>query len=84
MTLQLNQVAETLDVPLDDVEKWVVDTITSKLIDAKMDQLKKVRYTHTWHNRMHVHRPLVCARTHADTCTQTHTPPPRPYPHRWS
>jgi len=35
-------VAETLDVPVEEVEMWVVNTITSKLIDAKMDQLQKV------------------------------------------
>ena len=35
--------AETLDVSIDEVEMWVVNTITSKLIDAKMDQLQKVR-----------------------------------------
>ena len=33
-------IAEDLGVPLEEVEAWVVRTITSGLIDAKMDQLK--------------------------------------------
>lgn len=36
-----NEISKSLDVPLDDVEEWVVKTITSKLIDAKMDQLQQ-------------------------------------------
>lgn len=35
-------IAETLSVPLEEVEAWVVRAITSKLIDAKMDQLAQV------------------------------------------
>jgi translation initiation factor 3 subunit M len=32
-------IATELDVPLESVEHWVVNTISAKLIDAKMDQL---------------------------------------------
>jgi translation initiation factor 3 subunit M len=35
-------IAETLQVGDDEVEEWVVRTITSKLMEAKMDQLRKV------------------------------------------
>jgi translation initiation factor 3 subunit M len=34
-------VASDLDIPLSDVETWVVRTISTKLIDAKMDQLTR-------------------------------------------
>ena len=33
-------IASDLDVPLAEVEAWVVRTITARLIDAKMDQLQ--------------------------------------------
>uniref|UniRef100_A0A7S2CTT4 Eukaryotic translation initiation factor 3 subunit M n=1 Tax=Octactis speculum TaxID=3111310 RepID=A0A7S2CTT4_9STRA len=35
-------IAETLEVPLEEVEYWVVATTTAKLMDAKMDQLQQV------------------------------------------
>mmetsp|Transcript_29284 Transcript_29284/g.85419 ORF Transcript_29284/g.85419 Transcript_29284/m.85419 type:complete len:401 (-) Transcript_29284:43-1245(-) len=35
------EIAKDLDVPLEEVEHWVVKTITAKLIDAKMDQLEQ-------------------------------------------
>lgn len=34
-----SEIAKDLEVPLKEVEHWVVKTITAKLIDAKMDQL---------------------------------------------
>ncbi|GBG29870.1 Eukaryotic translation initiation factor 3 subunit M [Hondaea fermentalgiana] len=36
-----DQIATDLKISRDDVEEWVIDAITSKLIDAKMDQLNQ-------------------------------------------
>lgn len=35
-------IASTLDIPEDQVEKWVIMGVSSGLIEAKMDQLSKV------------------------------------------
>ncbi|KAI8917750.1 hypothetical protein DFJ77DRAFT_457631 [Powellomyces hirtus] len=36
-----NTIAEALDVPIDEVEIWVINVIRAGLIDAKMNQLKQ-------------------------------------------
>ena len=39
--ISYDDIKNTLQVPEEDVEKWVVKAITSNLIQAKIDQLKK-------------------------------------------
>mmetsp|Transcript_17071 Transcript_17071/g.30530 ORF Transcript_17071/g.30530 Transcript_17071/m.30530 type:complete len:483 (+) Transcript_17071:387-1835(+) len=36
-----DQIAADLQVPREDVEEWVIDAITNKLVDAKMDQINQ-------------------------------------------
>ena len=50
VAIPYDKISSVLDVPLDDVEMWVIDTIRSGLIDAKMDQLKKVAIVRFVHN----------------------------------
>jgi hypothetical protein len=40
--LPYNTVAESLQIKPDDVEHWIISGIGAKLIDAKMDQLRRV------------------------------------------
>ena len=41
-TRRYAQIAKTLEVPESEVEKWVVNAVKLGLLQAKMDQLRKV------------------------------------------
>ena len=38
--LSYSEISEELEISLDDVEMWVVDAISNKLLEASMDQFQ--------------------------------------------
>lgn len=57
-------IAQTLQIPEEDVEMWIIDAVSAKLIEAKLNQVKRVanvRYVAELFCCCTKHYQLLCA-----------------------